>query len=311
MTTGIKIPSVHVHVLWSVLGCCWRAALVVNVHQLINHILHGSGFYLSSPTSPPPPPSSICVTVMVLNVHFRSPQTHRMAPWVNRVFIQILPKLLFMKRPKYNVETKFGRRLLQNPHLCFYPYYASSSTAEPCHDGYQHNHLSNHHLHRGGVPGAAAAGGPKGSCNSRDKDEFSSTTFGSSCRIHGPFVMSHSTDTEEITEEMLDNGINSGHSIPIIADPTFSHADCPLEMHRSCLYVRFIAEHTRMLQDSTKVSGSRQRETVDGIDGRVMEQVSWERVSPFISYSSRWSPCFVVFQSSSCSSCSAIETGEG
>lgn len=173
---------------------------------------------------------------MVLNVHFRSPQTHRMAPWVNRVFIQILPKLLFMKRPKYNVETKFGRRLLQNPHLCFYPYYASSSTTEPCHDGYQHNHLSNHHR------GKAAS-----------KDEFSSTTFGSSCRIHGPFVMSHSTDTEEITAEMLDNGINASHSIPVIADPTFSHVDCPLEMHRSCLYVRFIAEHTRMLQDSTKV----------------------------------------------------------
>ena len=29
--------------------------------------------------------SSICVTVVVLNVHFRSPQTHKMAPWVKRV----------------------------------------------------------------------------------------------------------------------------------------------------------------------------------------------------------------------------------
>lgn len=192
---------------------------------------------------------------MVLNVHFRSPQTHRMAPWVNRVFIQILPKLLFIKRPKYNVETKFGRRLLQNPHLCFYPYYASSSTAEACHDGFQHNHLSNHQQqsrsHRGSKGTMGCGGG-----GSHVKDEFSSTTFGSSCRIHGPFAMSHSTDTEEITAEMLDNGINSSHShIPIIADPNFSHADCPLEMHRSCLYVRFIAEHTRLLQDSTKVSG--------------------------------------------------------
>lgn len=178
---------------------------------------------------------------MVLNVHFRSPQTHRMAPWVNRVFIQILPKLLFIKRPKYNVETKFGRRLLQNPHLSFYPYYASSSSGEPCHDAFQHNHHS--HNTR---PTAAGV---------NNKDEFSSTTFGSSCRIHGPFHMSHSTDTEEVTEEMLDNGINTGHGIPVIADPTFSHADCPLEMHRSCLYVRFIAEHTRMLQESTKVSG--------------------------------------------------------
>jgi Neurotransmitter-gated ion-channel transmembrane region len=48
---------------------------------------------------------SICVTVVVLNVHFRSPQTHRMAPWVKKFFIDFLPKLLFMKRPQYNFET--------------------------------------------------------------------------------------------------------------------------------------------------------------------------------------------------------------
>merc|ERR1712242_377930 len=42
---------------------------------------------------------SICVTVVVLNVHFRSPQTHTMAPWDRRVFIHILPRLLVMRRP--------------------------------------------------------------------------------------------------------------------------------------------------------------------------------------------------------------------
>merc|ERR1711953_149902 len=42
---------------------------------------------------------SICGTVVVLNVHFRSPQTHTMAPWVRRVFIHILPRLLVMRRP--------------------------------------------------------------------------------------------------------------------------------------------------------------------------------------------------------------------
>ncbi|EFX72584.1 hypothetical protein DAPPUDRAFT_58854 [Daphnia pulex] len=44
---------------------------------------------------------SICVTVVVLNVHFRSPQTHTMSPWVRRVFIHILPRLLIMRRPLY------------------------------------------------------------------------------------------------------------------------------------------------------------------------------------------------------------------
>lgn len=45
--------------------------------------------------------SSICVTVIVLNIHFRSPQTHTMAPWVRTIFINHLPKLLVMKRPMY------------------------------------------------------------------------------------------------------------------------------------------------------------------------------------------------------------------
>lgn len=42
---------------------------------------------------------SICVTVVVLNVHFRTPSTHRMAPWVKRVFMHLLPRLLLMRRP--------------------------------------------------------------------------------------------------------------------------------------------------------------------------------------------------------------------
>lgn len=48
---------------------------------------------------------SICVTVVVLNVHFRSPQTHTMNPWIKSFFIEFLPKFLFMKRPKYVFET--------------------------------------------------------------------------------------------------------------------------------------------------------------------------------------------------------------
>ena len=29
---------------------------------------------------------SICVTIVVLNIHFRSPQTHTMAPWIRQTF---------------------------------------------------------------------------------------------------------------------------------------------------------------------------------------------------------------------------------
>ncbi len=32
---------------------------------------------------------------------FRSPSTHRMSPWVKKVFIHMMPKILFMQRPHY------------------------------------------------------------------------------------------------------------------------------------------------------------------------------------------------------------------
>ncbi|XP_018302230.1 nicotinic acetylcholine receptor alpha3 subunit [Mycetomoellerius zeteki] len=47
---------------------------------------------------------SICVTVVVLNVHYRTPQTHVMSPWVKRVFLHVLPKLLVMRRPEYEID---------------------------------------------------------------------------------------------------------------------------------------------------------------------------------------------------------------
>eukprot|EP00090_Calanus_glacialis_P003422 TRINITY_DN12536_c0_g1_i1.p1 TRINITY_DN12536_c0_g1~~TRINITY_DN12536_c0_g1_i1.p1 ORF type:complete len:457 (-),score=107.08 TRINITY_DN12536_c0_g1_i1:430-1767(-) len=47
---------------------------------------------------------SICVTVVVLNVHFRSPQTHSMPPWVRRVFIHLLPRLLSIERPSKDIK---------------------------------------------------------------------------------------------------------------------------------------------------------------------------------------------------------------
>lgn len=40
---------------------------------------------------------------------------------------------------------------------------------------------------------------------------------------------------------------------PVLRNPGFSHSRCPPEIHKSCFCVRFIAEHTKMLEDSTKV----------------------------------------------------------
>ncbi|CAG9769475.1 unnamed protein product [Ceutorhynchus assimilis] len=47
--------------------------------------------------------SSIWVTVCVLNVHFRSPSTHKMSPTFRKIFLQFMPKILIMRRTTYTV----------------------------------------------------------------------------------------------------------------------------------------------------------------------------------------------------------------
>lgn len=47
---------------------------------------------------------SVVVTICILNVNYRSPATHKMAPWVRTVFIETLPKFLFIKRPDKDDE---------------------------------------------------------------------------------------------------------------------------------------------------------------------------------------------------------------
>ncbi|KMZ01301.1 acetylcholine receptor subunit alpha-like isoform X3 [Drosophila simulans] len=132
---------------------------------------------------------SICVTVVVLNVHFRSPQTHKMAPWVKRVFIDFLPAFLFIKRPTYNFETSI------------------------------------------------TANGP----------------FGGSCQVHGPVPpLTHCSSDEIAAVPDMDIG-SLGMKSPILNNPAFSHSKCLPKIHKSCFCVRFIAEHTKMQEDSTKV----------------------------------------------------------
>ena len=72
---------------------------------------------------------SIVVTVVVINVHFRSPATHRMSPWVRSFFLRGLPRLLRMSRPSAEesdtervlVRTKRGMQVVTKqalPHPC-------------------------------------------------------------------------------------------------------------------------------------------------------------------------------------------------
>lgn len=73
--------------------------------------------------------------------------------------------------------------------------------------------------------------------------------FGS-CQIHGsmPMPQSESDDLSNIPD------IDSAGIKSPINNPGFSHSKCPPEIHRSCFCVRFIAEHTKLLEDSTKVN---------------------------------------------------------
>lgn len=71
--------------------------------------------------------------------------------------------------------------------------------------------------------------------------------FGGSCQIHGPVAMPQS-ESEDLTVSG-EGDIKS----PVLRNPAFSHSRCPPEIHKSCFCVRFIAEHTKMLEDSTKV----------------------------------------------------------
>lgn len=81
--------------------------------------------------------------------------------------------------------------------------------------------------------------------------------FGGSCQIHGPISM----ESEEVTMSMSTLDVDPPPPTtqpdrvksPIIKNPGYSHLHCPTELHRSCFCVRFIAEHTRMLEDSVKV----------------------------------------------------------
>ncbi|XP_020279823.1 acetylcholine receptor subunit alpha-like isoform X5 [Pseudomyrmex gracilis] len=188
---------------------------------------------------------SICVTVVVLNVHFRSPQTHRMAPWVKRVFIHILPRLLVMRRPQYKFETNSrytsGRVLMRavkgKEKTCYYPYHPS--TQEDSEGRFTPKRFHSRPSSKEDLSPSSLTDGAR---------------FGGSCLIHGPPLPPLQLHTEcEDFSGSVDVGVEEVKSPVLRSPPAFSHSRCPPELHRSCICVRFIAEHTKMLEDSTKV----------------------------------------------------------
>ncbi|OQV25479.1 Acetylcholine receptor subunit beta-like 1 [Hypsibius exemplaris] len=52
---------------------------------------------------------SIVITVITINLNFRSPKTHTMPGWMRKIFLVWLPRLLFMRRPKRHRRFKLNR----------------------------------------------------------------------------------------------------------------------------------------------------------------------------------------------------------
>ncbi|KAF3430421.1 hypothetical protein E2986_10743 [Frieseomelitta varia] len=189
---------------------------------------------------------SICVTVVVLNVHFRSPQTHVMAPWVRRVFIHVLPRLLVMRRPQYQIDKRsmsghHGQRVmvrtcngleLRDPSL-----FVETSASELVESSVLFPSLdSRDELH------PRKMGEKETKCVMMIIRELEAVNLGSACRIHGSPAATAAPPPQLPTEESVDALCNTLHH--------WHH--CP-ELYKAIEGIRFIADHTKREEDSTRV----------------------------------------------------------
>ncbi|KAK6731432.1 hypothetical protein RB195_007727 [Necator americanus] len=60
--------------------------------------------------------ASVVFTVLILNLHFRSSDTHRISPLTRRVFLEWLPWILCMSRPGYSFVA--GKAVIEDPLPC-------------------------------------------------------------------------------------------------------------------------------------------------------------------------------------------------
>merc|ERR1712088_976675 len=162
---------------------------------------------------------SICVTVVVLNVHFRSPHTHTMAPWVRRVFIHILPRLLVMRRPGNPDKQNPMMRKYQTQYIKengFDDYVMEQAMLTSGHPGA--SKMIPGYLPPPAINGKVEYGGIAGSTCGSDEDYRNFNT----CDLHGE-----------------------------IKYPPGS-TECP-EIYRALDGVRYIAETTKREEESCKV----------------------------------------------------------
>ncbi|CAD7077041.1 unnamed protein product [Hermetia illucens] len=131
------------------------------------------------------------------------------------------------------ILVSISKLLMKDSHACFYPYYSTQNLDRS-------PHYSRAPSKEDLSPSSLTGTGP----------------FGGSCQIHGPIPpipQSASDDLPGVGVPDFGDIGPSGIKSPIIDNPAFSHSRCPPRVHKSCFCVRFIAEHTKMQEDSTKV----------------------------------------------------------
>lgn len=172
---------------------------------------------------------SICVTVVVLNVHFRSPQTHVMAPWVRRVFIHVLPRLLVMRRfPEPKSQLEIEKQNLANYHESQQRIMIQTCNGDPASsiDPSTPELIENSSFFT--------------SIDSHDVLE-SRASLGSACKIHGSGLISPlaSQLLTRNTVETLYKTLKNWHYCP--------------ELYKAIEAISFIADHTQREDDSNKI----------------------------------------------------------
>jgi nicotinic acetylcholine receptor len=47
----------------------------------------------------------------------RSPSTHKMSPWVKKVFLDVMPRMLMMRRPPYSPRETYDETYLESAYI--------------------------------------------------------------------------------------------------------------------------------------------------------------------------------------------------
>lgn len=211
---------------------------------------------------------SICVTVVVLNVHFRSPQTHKMAPWVKRVFIHILPRLLIMKRPQFQPDkhSSFRKVMLRT---CMGTETSTTKEVSSFPEKKSAQLFDNGDIFRAkksddfcevfsdifpeNIPGLPRH---RPSLFSPRLSEDEDDLYQSDCRVHGASLL-HEEEREALNPVAVDGHLSGGSSPqPPMGPgdlPPYDHSNCSTQLHKACACVNFIAEHTKAKEEATKV----------------------------------------------------------